>query len=100
MAPGSDSHEIFRITPGMTSPIISIATRLRAPAIATGDQSMDLIRTPPRDQRVAAGSKSKTFLFNGERAGIPEVQELQEFRRQRCGLKFRMDPRIFAVPGI
>src|SRR5260370_33275819 len=52
--------------PGITRPIISIAIRLRAPAIATGVQSMDLMRTPPRDQRNAVASNSTTCLFKAE----------------------------------
>ncbi len=65
---------------------MTMAIRLRVPAIATGAKSIDLIRTPPRDQRIAAASRSRTCLFNG-RAGVCKVQagvqELQEVRSCR-----------------
>ena len=57
-------HEILRRTPGIARLMITIAIRLRAPAIATGVKSIDLIRTPPRDHRIAAASRSRTCLFN------------------------------------
>ena len=57
-------HEILRRTPGIARVMTTVAIRLRAPAIAAGGKSMDLIRTPPRDQRIAAASRSRTCLFN------------------------------------
>jgi hypothetical protein len=41
-----------------------VSIRLRVPAIAIGLKSIDLIRTPPSDQRMAAASRSRTYLFN------------------------------------
>jgi hypothetical protein len=80
MAPGTDCHEIFRTAPGVTRPIISIAIRLRPPAIASGVQSMDLIRTPPSDQRNAVASNSTTCLFKAEfeKSGVAGVAGVQE----------------------
>jgi hypothetical protein len=43
----------------MQSNITGMAIALRPPAIAIGDQSIDLIRTPPRLQHKAA-SKSRS----------------------------------------
>src|SRR5215468_8715248 len=40
-----------------------MAIRLLEPAIASGVQSIDLIRTPPSDQRIAAARRNKTCLF-------------------------------------
>jgi hypothetical protein len=39
------------------------AIKLLEPAIATGFQSIDLMRTPPNDQKNAVSSRRKTFLF-------------------------------------
>ena len=45
---------------------MTVAMRLRAPAIAAGVKSMDFISTPPRDQRIAVASKSRTCLFKAK----------------------------------
>jgi len=42
------------------------AIKLRDPAMATGFQSMDLMRTPPKDQNNAARSRKTTFLFKSD----------------------------------
>jgi hypothetical protein len=57
------------------------AIRLRLPAIAAGFRSMDLIRTPPRDQSTAAARRSNTCLFNRS-SGVQEFRSsgVQEFR--------------------
>jgi hypothetical protein len=36
--------------------------------MATGFQSIDLMRTPPNDQNNAVRSRRRTFLFKGEAA--------------------------------
>jgi hypothetical protein len=36
--------------------------KLLEPAMATGFQSMDLMRTPPKDQKNAVSSRRKTYL--------------------------------------
>src|ERR1700733_8016984 len=52
-------------TEGRRMAMRKTAIKLRAPAMATGFQSMDLMRTPPNDQNNAASSKRTTFLFKG-----------------------------------
>jgi hypothetical protein len=39
------------------------AIKLLEPAMATGFQSMALMRTPPKDQKNAVSNRRKTFLF-------------------------------------
>jgi hypothetical protein len=56
--------------------MITAAITLRAPAIATGFKSIDLMSTPPSDQRMAAASRSRTCLVNEK----SRSQKLQECR--------------------
>src|SRR5215475_13380643 len=65
-APGSVLKEIFETTFGVTRPITATAIRLREPAIASGVQSIDLIRMPPSDHKIAAARRSRTFLFKDQ----------------------------------
>src|SRR5260370_35888367 len=57
------AQENRRRTDGRKIAIKPAAIRLREPAIATGFQSIDLMRTPPSDQNKAVRSKRATFLF-------------------------------------
>jgi hypothetical protein len=59
-------------TEGRRMAMRKTAIKLRAPAMATGFQSMDLMRTPPNDQNNAARSRRTTFLF--KRAGQVVVE--------------------------
>ena len=66
--------------------------RLRAPAIATGVQSMDLMRTPPSDQRNALASNSKTCLFKAKnqstmKSGVAGVQDANTYDRDNAAVE-------------
>src|SRR5580704_2971473 len=63
MPPSTAVQENRRRTDGRKIAIKPTAIRLREPAIATGFQSIDLMRTPPSDQNKAVRSKRATFLF-------------------------------------
>ena len=71
-APGN-----FAENPGIARLITTAAITLRPPAIATGFKSIDLMRTPPSDQRMAAASRSRTCLFN-EKSRSFRVAGVQE----------------------
>ena len=72
-APGSVLKEIFVTTFGITKPITATAIRLREPAIASGVQSIDLIRIPPSDHKIAEARRSKTCLFKESVSGQQSV---------------------------
>ena len=61
--PKTAVQENFRRTDGRRMAIKKTAIRLLEPAIATGFQSTDLMRTPPKDQKNAVSNRRKTFLF-------------------------------------
>ena len=61
--PKTAVQENFRRTDGCRMAIKKTAIKLLEPAMATGFQSMDLMRTPPKDQKNAVSNRRKTFLF-------------------------------------
>ena len=61
--PKTAVQENFRRTDGRRMAIKKTAIKLLDPAMATGFQSMDLMRTPPSDQKNAVSNRRKTFLF-------------------------------------
>jgi xanthine dehydrogenase iron-sulfur cluster and FAD-binding subunit A len=68
MPPRNAVQENLCRTEGRKTAIKQTAIRLREPAMATGFQSIDLMRTPPNDQNNAVRSRRRTFLFKGEAA--------------------------------
>ena len=60
--PKTAVQENFRRTDGRRMAIKKTAIKLLDPAMATGFQSMDLMRTPPSDQKNAVNSIRKTYL--------------------------------------
>ena len=60
--PKTAVQENLRRTDGRRMAIKKTAIKLLEPAMATGFQSMDLMRTPPNDQKNAVSSRRKTYL--------------------------------------
>src|SRR6201993_5531517 len=60
--PKTAVQENRRRTDGRRMAIKKTAIKLLEPAMAIGFQSMDLMRTPPKDQKNAVSSSRKTYL--------------------------------------
>lgn len=79
----------------MQSSITGMAIALRPPAIAIGDQSIDLIRTPPRLQHKAA---SKSSNGGKNRRNIPRlVYNLQSVLQPTIAIQAARKVVLYAI---